>query len=320
MRGKTLSIVLFTLIFCVLCQAAYSKRVLGDIVRVGDDRVVAHFPVPVRVGAMLTLLSGRGDAVSGLAVVQKCEGSVPPYTITSRLYLTTDAEAIAAGKKGYVLSENAGVAPSQLGIDQQTPVSRGPASPDLNLYYYAAAQNVGYGALGVGYERTVRLSRGLALEVDGGITGIGSINSSNGGEIDTNQSVSTINGALRFDFTRNLGVYSAYRWSKGSGDDDRWGSITEDLNGKSFVAESDYGAGTVNGKGIEYGFTIRPLSWFGFSAGYIPEYRIDYGSFGVRSEPAYTAELRFGKSRGAARIRGIYSDGYWQGDLGVTIK
>jgi hypothetical protein len=300
--------------------SAFSKHVEGDIVSVGGDKVVAQFPVPVRTGAMLTLLSGRGDAVSGLAIVDKCEGNMPPYTITSRLYVTTDAEAIAAGKKGYVLSENAGVAPSQSGVLTAVPASRGPASPDLKLYYYAAAQNVGYGALGIGYERTVRLSRGLCLEVDGGITGIGNVDSASGSAIDTNESISTLNGALRFDFTRNLGVYSAYRWTKGSGDDDRWKSVTGDLNGKEFVAVSDYDAGTVNGKGIEYGFTVRPLSWFGFSAGYIPEYRMDYGSFGVRSEPAYTAELRFGKSRGAARIRGIYSDGYWQGDLGVTIR
>ena len=45
-----------------------------------------------------------------------------------------------------------------------------PASPDLKLYYYAAGQNVGYGALGLGYNRTVRLSRGLGIEVDGGMT------------------------------------------------------------------------------------------------------------------------------------------------------
>ncbi len=73
-------------------------------------------------------------------------------------------------------------------------------------------------------------------------------------------------------------------------------------------------------QGIEYGFTVRPENRLSLSLGYLPKLRIDYGSLGVTDNPAYSAELRYAMGRGAIRLRGTTTQGYWLGDLGVTIR
>ena len=174
--------------------------------------------------------------------------------------------------------------------------------------------------MGLGYERTVQLSSMLGVEFDAGITGLGNVNAQNPDVVDTDQLMKSLTGRVKLDFTRGFGCYPGYRWNQGRGDAVSWGNVTQGLDGKNFVAPSSEDPGTVMLQGLEYGLTLRPISKLGFSMGYIPKYRIDYGSFGVRSEPAYTAQIRFGGKSGAVRLRGIKSDDYWLADLGITIR
>jgi hypothetical protein len=293
--------------------------VTGQVTRVENRSVLATFPVPVREGSMMTVLTGEGESVAGLAISRKCRGSLPPYEVDGDLYLTMDAVNLTAGKKVYVNAVNTMPSPS---VIPTRAVGRGPNClvRDLGLYYYAAGETVGYGALGLGYERSVRLSRGVAIELDGGITGVGGVDSSNADIVGTQQLIKNASGRVKFNFSPGFGFYSAYRWNQGRGDDDHWAKVVQQLSGKSFLGPSDLEAGTVETRGIEYGVMLQPCKWMGVSAGYVPSYRADYGSFGVRSMPAYTAELRLGAKRGGARFRSVYSDGYWIGDVGITLR
>jgi hypothetical protein len=322
MRGKATYITVA--ISLVLASAAplHCGQVFGELTQVRDRWVYATFPVPVRSGSMLTILAGRGDSVAGLAISRSCDGEHPPYRVSGELRLITDSQAIVAGTQAYVDATNTAPAPSTLKSEsvEERHVPRALRMQDLRLYYYAAGQTVGYGALGIGYERAVRFLRCVELQVDGGITGIGSIDSRRADVVNTNQLIKTLNGRLTFDLGRHVGVYSAYRWNEGRGDEERWQKVAQNLSGKPFAAPSETNVGTVQTRGIEYGLSVRPFTWLGLSAGYIPALRADYGSLGVRCEPGYTGEVRLGQSHIIARFRGTYSDGYWLGDIGVTLR
>lgn len=313
------SLVLFLVTFCA--ARAYAAHVTGEVTRVDKENIAATFPVPVKRGSMMTVMTGEGEAVAGLAVSRDCRGSEPPYDVDGTLYLTMDAVGLTAGKKVYVNSVNTLPAQSPAPKPSPTGAPRRPAAiRDLGLYYYAAGQKVSYGALGLGYERTIRLTRGFAIEVDGGVTGVGSVSSARSDIVNTQQLIKNAIGRVRFDFSGSLGFYSAYRWNEARGSAERWETIENEFGGKQFIAPSELEAGTIQARGIEYGVSMRPVKWLGLCAGFIPEYRSDYGSFGVRSEPAYTGEMRLGFRRGGLRLRGLYSDGYWTGDMGITLR
>ena len=304
----------------VLCE-----QVFGSVTKTAKDTIVAEFNVRVKNKSMMVILTGESQSVSGVAISEKCTGD-GPYNVVGKLYFATNGNEIVAGKKVYIDPSNAiGVPknpspPAAAGmIAQPTSKSRSVYN-DLKLYYYAAGQNVGYGALGVGYERTLRLTPGLGLQLDGGVTGFGTVNTKNPDEIDTSQMIKSLNGRLNMDFGRGVGVFSAYRWSEGRGEEDNWDRVAENLKGKRFAAASNQDEGDVVLQGLEYGLTLRPVDSFSLSLGYLPKLRADYGSLGVRDEPGYSAELRFGTRYGAVRLRGISSDNYWLADLGVTIK
>jgi hypothetical protein len=263
--------------------------------------------------------------VAGVAVSQSCEGD-GPYNVTGKLSFVSDSSAFAPGARVYVDALNAGIASASSnhltsGLPASGPVKSGlNRLRDMRLYYYGAAQNIGCGALGIGYEQSVGVSRSLSLAVDGGVAATGSIDTLNSGNVKVDQLIKSLNGQVRLDFVPWFGFYSCYRWSEGRGEDHCWKQVKSDLRGKPFAAPSNCDTGTVQMQGIEYGLTLRPLRWLALSAGYIPACRADYGSLGVRSQPGYTAELRVGGSGVAARARGAYSDGYWLGDLSITIR
>ncbi len=310
------------------CGQVYAGRVTGEVTEVANDRIAATFSLPIKSNSMMIVLSGEGESVAGMAISDRCSGS-GPYEVGGRLSYVADAPALTVGKKVYVNSINVakGAANTRSArlyrsSNAASTRSRGmrPWENDLTFYYYAAAQTVGYGALGVGYERTVRLSPTLAVAFDGGITAVGNVSAQRADVVSTDQLMKSLSGRVKLDFTRGFGIYAGYRWNEGRGDDNRWEDVVSGLGGKNFVAPSAREVGTVMLQGLEYGLTVRPISKLGFSIGYIPLYRADYGSLGVRSEPAYTGEVRFGGKSGAVRLRAIKSDGYWLADLGITIR
>jgi hypothetical protein len=265
------------------------------------------------------VMSGRGEAIAGMAIADSCTGE-GPYAVTGNICWINDTSAVAAGKQIYVNSLNASAIPSPSPRAAMVQ-GKGPTDNDLGLYYQAAGQNVGYGAVGLGFERTLRVSDGVSVELDAGISALGNVSASDAGSVDTDQVIKNAGGRLRLDFGPEFGVYSGYRWNEGKGDRDSWDRLSGRLQGRSFAASSDLAAGHVQTRGVEYGVSLRPTRKFGMSMGYIPKFRADYGEIGVTSEAAYTGELRFGTGRGALRLRGIRStDGYWLADLGITIR
>ncbi|MHB9035088.1 MAG: hypothetical protein ACYC64_00375 [Armatimonadota bacterium] len=323
MRRCVTSAMSLIVLSLVLCGPALAERVMGEISQVNNDVIVASFPVPINPRSLMTVLKGEGESVAGLAIAQKCKGNCPPYEVTGALYFTMDAVSVSAGKKVYVNSLNAGVAPSSNSPAQVMRAAqpyRPPSDQDLKFYYYAAGQTVGYGAFGLGYERSIKLYRGLSLEADGGVTGVGNVDNQNGNDVTADQLIKSLNGRLRIDLVHGIAVYTGYRWNQARGDDERWNKLVDRLNGTQFTGQSNNDPGTVVLNGMEYGLILRPLKRFSLSVGFIPEYRSDFGALGIISEPAYTGELRFGGNRGAVRLRGITTESYWLADLGVTIR
>lgn len=301
---------------CFFCSAVWSVRVMGTVTSVDAKSITCTFPAIVEPNSMIMVLSGDGESIAATAVACKCTG-IGPYSVTANILFVGDSLNLIAGKAAYVNSLNTRPAPSRIPV--AFPRSNPPAN-DLKLYYYAAGQTVGYGTLGLGYERTLRASRGLALEVDGSAATVGSINGDDPKVINTDQLILSANGRVRFDFSDFGGFYTAYRWSQGRGNEEHWSELVDSLAGKTFIGPSQFDDQTVMMQGLEYGMTIRPWRNLALSAGYIPSYRADYGMFGVRTQPGYTGELRFGTKHGALRIRGIKSDDYWQADFGITIR
>lgn len=315
------TVIITTLVFVLAlaaCQTAQSARVTGQVTRVENRGLLATFPVPVKSGSLMTVMTGEGEGVAGLAISRTCRGLLPPYEVDGDLYLTMDAVNLVAGKKVYVNAVNTMPAPSAIPAMSK----RGPncAIRDLGLYYYAAGETVGYGALGLGVEKSVRITKGVAIKIDGGITGLGGVDTNNAEVVNAQQLIKNAIGRVEFSFSPGFGFYSAYRWNQARGDDEHWQKLVRQMGSKSFMGPSDLDEGVVESRGIEYGVMLQPLKWLAVAGGFIPNYRTEYGSLGVRSQPAYTAELRLGARRGGARIRSLYSDGYWIGDLGITIR
>lgn len=324
-----ITLILSLLVLALGC-GAYAARVTGEVTEVNGKTIVATFNTPIQVHSVMIILTGEGEAVAGMATCRKCEGS-GPYKVIGDIEFVSDAEAMTVGKSVYVNSANAGGIPAvyrpQTSANATATTytaqagSKRPAHPaNLNLYYYAAGQTVGYGALGIGYEKTLRLTKGVGLDLDGGVAGIGNVNAENADAIDNEQLITSLNGRLRMNLATGFGVYTGYRWSQGQGDEQRWSSLSEKIQYNNFIAASTHDAGTVLTQGIEYGLAFQPGHKFGLLVGYIPALRTDFGSYGVCSMPAYTAELRFGVNKGALRLRGIRSEDYWLADLGITIK
>lgn len=298
---------------------ALGDRVMGALTLVQDKQLVAEFPVPVVPRSMMMVMSGDGEDIAGSAIVQRCDGACPPYTVTAELMFATNTVALTAGKRAYVNSLNTTPAPSTIRSSSLVRGSHIARPGDLKFYYLAGGQTIGYGALGLGYERRLTLGQGVSIEVDGGVTGVGNIDSSDSSVVNADQVLKSANGRLRFDFCRGLGVYAGYRWWEGKGEGDRWQTLTHRLNGEHFVAPSELEEGSVRSQGIEYGLALRPGRNLELLAGYIPAYRTDYGSVGVLDRPAYAAELRFGLGSRPVRLRGTMSEKYWTADLGVSI-
>lgn len=318
----TIRFISISIALLVACVPAFAGQTMGEVTQVVRDTIRVNFPVSVRPHSVMVILTGEGAGVAGTAIVDKCVGD-GPFEARGRLLFISNAEQLVAGKKAYVDSANVVGVPRSVCPPQAIAASgRGPASidRDMNLYYYAGGQSVGYGALGLGYEHTLRLAPGIGIQADGGITGIGSVNEANEGRVEANQVIETLTGRLKLDFSRGMGVYGAYRWSSARGDVSRWDSLTQRLQGANFVAASEMQEGTVQLRGLEYGLTLRPLSKFSMSLGYVPDCRMDFGSLGVITEPGYSAELRMGAGPGAVRLRGLRTDDYWTADLGVTIR
>ncbi len=303
----------------MLSVPGWSERVYGKVTSVLGKAITASFPTPVSPNSIMVVLTGEGESVAGTAVSRRCTGA-GPYEVSGGLLFVSDSLNLSAGKQIYVNSLDTLPAPSR--IDPPAVPHRSLKTPDhdLKLYYYAAGQTVGYGTLGLGYERTVRVTRGVGLELDGGITAVGNVSGGSADVINTDQIIKSLNGRVRFDCSDFCGFYGAYRWSEARGDDDHWTEMIGKLQGKDFVAPSQFDSQQVMMQGLEYGITLRPMGTMSLSFGFIPQYRADYGGIGVRTAPGYTGELRFGTHHGALRLRGITSDDYWQADLGVTIR
>lgn len=318
MRSITRFSFLCILLICISSTAGWSERVYGKVTSVFGKTISATFPTPVSSNAVMVVLTGEGDSVAGTAVSRKCSGTGPCEVMGGILFVS-DPLNLSAGKDVYVNSVDTLPAPSRIELANSDTAAKTPTH-DLKLYYYAAGQTVGYGALGLGYERTVRVSRGLGVEFDGSIAAVGNVNGSSPDVVNTDQLIKSLNGRVRFDCSDFCGFYTAYRWNQGRGDDDHWNEVIKKLQGKDFIAPSSFNTEQVMLHGLEYGITLRPIGTMSLSLGYIPQYRADYGTIGVRTMPGYTGELRFGTHHGGVRIRGIKSDDYWQADLGVTIR
>lgn len=321
-RGMTMRIcvcIILVVAALTLDLPALGDRVMGALTLVQDKQLVAEFPVPVLPRSMMMVMTGDGEDIAGSAIVRRCEGDCPPYIVTADLMFATNSVALTAGKKAYVNSLNTKPAPSAIrasGFVRGSHISR---PGDLKLYYLAGGQTIGYGALGLGYERRVTLGQGVSIEIDGGVTGVGNVDSTDSSLVNADQVLKSANGRLRFDFCRGLGFYAGYRWWEGKGESERWSTLDRRLIGEKFVAASELEEGTVRSQGIEYGFALRPSRKIEFLAGYIPAYRTDYGSVGVMNRPAYAAELRFGLGSRPIRMRATRSDKYWTADVGVSI-
>lgn len=324
MRSLARLIFCFVSLTLIFSSVVWSARVTGKVTAVDKKTITAAFPCGVEPNAMVIVLTGEGESVAGTAVVQTCSGT-GPYEITARLLFVSDPVNLLAGRDCYVNALETVPMPSriEMPVPAPCPASRAlgyPPTHDLKLYYYAAGQTAGYGTVGLGYERTLRVNRGLALEVDAGITTVGNVSGANPKVVDTNQAIMTANGRARFDFSDFVGFYTAYRWTQARGDDQHWMDVLDKTSGKPLVGPSQFDDQTVMQQGLEYGMTVRPGRDLAISAGFIPQYRSDFGTIGVQSAPAYTGELRIGTRVGAMRVRAIKCDDLWQADLGITIR
>ena len=320
LRAATSALV-SALLLSLLGGPVFATRVTGEVTRVENRDIAASFPVPVRTGSMMMVLAGDGDAIAGAAIVQRCEGSSPPYAVSAGLLFATDSVGLRAGSKAYVDSVNTSPAPSSLirrpsGVHPRTL----PRAGDLGAYYYAASQTVGYGAFGLGCEQTLRFTPTMAVVADVGATGVGIMKDGKRNAISIEQYVTSANTRLQLDFVPEVALYSGLRWSLARGNSEQWKTISSRLGDETFSAPSSIKAGWVETRGIEYGATIRPAPDLALSAGYIPSLRVDYGSLGVRGQPAYTGEMRVAFWDLILRMRGVATDKYWMADLGITIR
>ncbi len=236
MRPKVPLVVACVVIVFGCSLQVWGSSVVGQVTDVPGPTLTATFPVPIRPDSVMIVCTGDGDGVAGMAISEKCSGT-GPYKVTAKVAMVTDTDNFAAGKNIYVDSANALAAPSSRNCPDSpktkpAPPAARPAPPmklaqsagpvdifdrDLNFYYYAAGQTVGYGAFGLGYDHSLRISQGMGLELDGAIAALGSVNGANPSSVNADQRVSNASGRLKFDFSQNVGTYAAYRWSDAQG-------------------------------------------------------------------------------------------------------
>jgi hypothetical protein len=321
-RGILVS-VMSAFVCLVACLPAWCGRVYGEVTSVTEFGMSASFPAMIRPGSAMLVMSGDGESVSGMAIAITCKGT-GPYEVTGAISWINDQANFTCGKKIYVNSLNASAIPSKRTNTNKR--YRKPKEPpkevplDLGVYYYSTAQKVGYGALGLGIEKTLPLDTAVSLDVDGGITGLAGEGLDADTTIHTDSLMKSLNGRLKVKMGPGGGVYAGYRWSEGSGSTERWDRVAQDLIGKEFAGNSGNNTGTVEFQGAEYGISLNAAKNAIISVGYIPKFRTDFGGLGVITERAHTAELRFGNPKGGVRIRGIGGEDYWVVDLGVTIS
>lgn len=312
---------ILAVILSIVCGQAFAANLMGELIEVRDDIVVAQFPAQVRSSSMITILSGKGESIAGMAISAKCEGDCP-YKVTGRLLFVSDAEAITAGKKVYVNSVNTLPAPSSI-VSTPCPAPMGTETTtdinDLRAYYFAAAQNVGYGVLGIGYDRTLNLSNKLGIELDGGITTLGNFNSDEFDWFNTDQFIGSFTGRAKYTLDQDIGLYAGYRWSKAQGDQTDWNNLVDNLLNNGFSPYGIADTQKITLQGWEYGIILGPTEKFSLSLGYIPEYRADMVDFGTTTERGYTAEIRLNHRNNVLRLRGIKSEDFWQADLSYTL-
>lgn len=314
MYKSTLTAIMAVLVLVAVCTPASCGRLMGDVTLVTESTITTTFPAAVRLGSALMVLAGNGDSVAAMAVSDSCKGN-GPYTITGNILWISDPISLTAGRKVYVNSFNASAIPTKPHA-QRPPID----DQDLNFYYYSAAQNVGYGTLGVGLEHSLYMGPGIELELDGGVTGLGGVEQRYDGSVSADYLIMNLDGKLKMKLEAGFSIYGGYRWTKSRTNDEKWDNLVDDLHGKQFIAESELDSRQMLLQGLEYGLSFGSPKKMSVSMGYIPEYRVDYGGLGIRSEPAYTTEIRFGAQSGGIRLRGLTSDGFWMADLGITIK
>jgi hypothetical protein len=328
MRGSAR--IIFVPLFLLLTAHPLSARCLeGEVVRVTKDLVTFSFPMPVKRHSVILIMRDGGESVAGSAVAERC-GGVGPYDVIGKLMFVANPYSVVVGQKACVDTLNVSGLPSSV---EPAKLAAAPGSApmpavkrrksrdeDLNFYYFAGGQKVGYGAFGVGYEKTLRLAKGVGIQLDGGISAIGNVTTADKDRVDADQLIETLNGRLKMDWGKRLGAYAGYRWSRARGDEKQWNELVRGLQHKSFLHDSKLSEGEVMMQGVEYGVTFRTAGRIALSLGYIPQCRTDYGGFGVLSEPGATAELRFGIGAGVLRLRAITTDDYWSADLGVTVR
>ncbi len=312
-RVNVSTTIVLILLLTAVSLPAFSGRLNGEVTQVTEFGISATFPAAVKPGSAMMVMSGYGESIAAMAISDSCQGE-GPYFVSGKLSWISDVLNLRSGKVVYVNSLNASAIPSP-------PVSKPKyQDQDLRFYYYSAAQNLGYGAVGLGLERSLRISKGLALEIDGGITSLGNLATNGANKINTDCIIKNLSGRLKMDLVPGFSVYTGYRWNEGRGNDQRWSKLINNIRNTEFVTESEKASGTVLLQGLEYGLTIRASHAISISAGYVPQLRTDFGSIGISSEPAYTGELRFGNGGGAIRLRGMKTSSYWLADLGITIK
>jgi len=318
-RGIIASVV--AVIACLIaCTSAWCGRLYGEVTRVTENSITCSFPAEVKQGSAMIVMSGEGESVSGMAISQGCRGR-GPYEVTGAIQWISDQANFQSGKTVYVDSLNASAIPSRLVVSgpSANAAPGRPTSNDLGLYYFASAQKVGAGPLGLGVEKVLDGGCGSSLELDAGVTGMAGlgVNKDNSGE--TGSLIENLSARLNVKMAPGGGLYSRYRWSKAKGSDEQWQAISRGLQGKTFAGPSNEDAGVVTLRGIEYGLAFNMSQKATLSLGYIPELLTDFGGIGVLEEPARTAEIRYGDSRRAIRIRGLSWTEYWVVDLGITI-
>lgn len=317
--------VLATFAIAIACMAAcapvWCGRLYGEVTQVAENSITASFPAAVRQGSAMIVMSGQGESVAGLAISQNCRGR-GPYVVMGMIQWISAPNCFTCGKRVYVDSLNASAIPTpkQPASVRQTIRTTESSSGDLGLYYYASAQKVGAGALGVGFDKVLDGGCGSTLELDGAVTGIAGLGVNKGNSHQTDSLMEDLSARLNVRMAPGGGLYTRYRWSRGKGSDDQWQVVTNSLQGKTFAAPSGEDPGVVTFKGFEYGLSFNTSRKAVFSFGYIPELRTDFGGIGVIEEPARTAEIRYAGSKGGMRIRGLSGSDYWAVDLGITIS
>lgn len=303
--------------FCLLSVPAISARLEGQVTSVTEKEIIAMFPAAVEDGSPMVVLTGKGENIAGVAISEGCEGG-GPYQVKGHITWISDVMNLSAGKLVYVNPIHARAIPSPKPKMSENSEFYQP----LGFYYYTTAQKIGYGALGLGLESFLNMGSGFILEANGGISGFNLTQASGDGVSTNKQIFKSFDGRIRMNIEGGNSVYAGYRFqqSQGSGSEDRWQQLVDELEGQTFSGRSNLSSGTIKMSGLEYGMVFASSDEGVVSLGYIPRLETDYGGIGVRAIPAYTIELRTKSSKNGVRLRGIGCKDYWAIDLGISFR